>query len=154
MDAYKSLEHIRHKLEDVTEQKCDLDSEAKSLKSKVKQLEDKLQVLEGINIEKKELEDQARELSVKLGDHERLQIEHTTLQENLKITTNLLDERVFYFCYNSARCTLLHYELVTVFNFMELVSCQRRYGSFQSENIWTEQAQNVSATSIWLSSSL
>ena len=98
MEAYKSLEQIRHQLEDMTKQKDDLDIETKGLRLKVKLQEDKLQVLVGVTEEKKSLQDKLGDLCIKLGEYERLEVEHAVLQENLKGTTNLLNERVFCCC--------------------------------------------------------
>ena len=94
VDAYKNLETIQHKYEDLKEQKDNLDIEATSLRAKIKLLEDNLQVLEGVSMEKKDLENQLIDSRMKLAEFDRLQIEHAALQENLKSTNTLLNERV------------------------------------------------------------
>ena len=100
VDAYRSLEDISHQYEDLSEEKANLETVATGLRSEIKVLEDKLQVLEGVTMEKKDLENQIIEFRMKVAEHDRLQIEHAALQENWKITNNLLNERVSELCLN------------------------------------------------------
>lgn len=94
VDAYKSLEHVRHKVEDLTKERDDLDIEVAGLKSRVNLLEGQLKVMEGVNKEKHDLEEKVIELKGHLAEYDKVVVEKVSLEKNLKAITDLLNERV------------------------------------------------------------
>ena len=94
MDAYKNLEHVRQKFEDLTKERDEFDIEVTGLKSKVTLLEGQLEVMETANKEKNDLEEKVIELKGQISEYEKVEIEKASLERNLATLTDLLTERV------------------------------------------------------------
>ncbi|XP_060555067.1 centrosomal protein of 290 kDa-like [Ruditapes philippinarum] len=94
VDAYKNLEHVRQKFEDLTKERDDFDIEVTGLKSKVALLEGQLEVMEASNKEKVDLEEKVIELKGQLSEYEKVEIEKSSLEKNLAAITDLLNERM------------------------------------------------------------
>ena len=101
VDAYRDLEGVRHKYDDLQQEKDNLDIDNAGLRSKVKLLEGQLKVMETVEVEKRDLREKIVELKEKIGEFEKVEIEKKSLEQNLNMLKPMLTERVHSCCCHS-----------------------------------------------------
>lgn len=100
VDAYKNLEGVRHKYEDLLLERDDLDIDNAGLRSKVKLLEGQVKVMESVEKEKQELQEKIVGLKNQITKHDGVEIEKKSLEQNVDVLKTLLTERVHIFTWS------------------------------------------------------